>query len=337
MNADAVAFAVLGYAASTESVNGVEGVTVPGRFLVPAPAGPEHSFAGPLGGADHGHEQEPVSSWPQHGGPQAHRGLRVRRARSSSGDDIPPVSPPHGPMAQTTRWRTGHAAVLTAGLLLVAGCSDDAGGAPEAAGTGTAPTTGTDVEAPGTATGTDTSPVSDTATETVTDTETVVETQTGTIDTDEPTDVEGIEAGTEPDTAEASGPPPVLVDVRVGSHAGYDRVVWEFAGEGTPGWRAEYDDSPARQGSGFAVEIPGDATLAVLLDGVAAPFEAPEGVEAYGAVGRVAAPSTEVITEVVPGGWYEGYVDGFVGVTSEQPFRVRLFEDPTRVVLDVEH
>jgi len=54
VNSDAVAFAVSTYAASTESVNGVTGAKIPGNFPVPAPAGPEHTFAGPLGGDDHG-------------------------------------------------------------------------------------------------------------------------------------------------------------------------------------------------------------------------------------------------------------------------------------------
>jgi Zn-dependent M28 family amino/carboxypeptidase len=54
INADAVAFAVLTYAYSTESVNGVPGRRIPGNFQIPAPAGPEHTFAGPLGG-DHDH------------------------------------------------------------------------------------------------------------------------------------------------------------------------------------------------------------------------------------------------------------------------------------------
>jgi Zn-dependent M28 family amino/carboxypeptidase len=45
VNADAVAFAVLKYSYSTESVNGVPGVPVPGKFTVPAPAGPEGTFA----------------------------------------------------------------------------------------------------------------------------------------------------------------------------------------------------------------------------------------------------------------------------------------------------
>ncbi|MFC3690498.1 M28 family peptidase, partial [Aquipuribacter hungaricus] len=55
VNADAVAYSVLTYAASTEAVNGVVGSRVPGRFLVPAPAGPEYTFAGPLGGGGGDH------------------------------------------------------------------------------------------------------------------------------------------------------------------------------------------------------------------------------------------------------------------------------------------
>jgi Zn-dependent M28 family amino/carboxypeptidase len=43
-NADAVAFAVLTYAYSTEDVNGVPGRPVPGRFDIPGPAGPEGTF-----------------------------------------------------------------------------------------------------------------------------------------------------------------------------------------------------------------------------------------------------------------------------------------------------
>ena len=58
VNSDAVAFAVLTYAYSTEGVNGVEGRTVPGNFTIPAPAGPEHTFAGPLGGDDHDHDHD---------------------------------------------------------------------------------------------------------------------------------------------------------------------------------------------------------------------------------------------------------------------------------------
>jgi Zn-dependent M28 family amino/carboxypeptidase len=44
VNADAIAFAILTYAYSTESVNGVRGRKVPGNFRIPAPAGSEGTF-----------------------------------------------------------------------------------------------------------------------------------------------------------------------------------------------------------------------------------------------------------------------------------------------------
>jgi Zn-dependent M28 family amino/carboxypeptidase len=46
VNSDSIAFAVLTYAYSTESVNGVPGTTVPGNFTIPPPAGPEGTGAG---------------------------------------------------------------------------------------------------------------------------------------------------------------------------------------------------------------------------------------------------------------------------------------------------
>jgi len=51
VNSDLIAFAQLAFAYSTESVNGVPGKRVPGKpFTLPAPAGPEGTFAGEDGG-----------------------------------------------------------------------------------------------------------------------------------------------------------------------------------------------------------------------------------------------------------------------------------------------
>jgi len=61
VNVDAIAFALLTYAYSTETVNGVEGVDVPGNFVVPEPAGPEGTVNLPGGGGlspDHDHEHD---------------------------------------------------------------------------------------------------------------------------------------------------------------------------------------------------------------------------------------------------------------------------------------
>ena len=58
VNSDLVAFAQLTFAYSTETVNGVAGKRVPGAGALPAPAGPEGTFAGPLGGEEpHDHDR----------------------------------------------------------------------------------------------------------------------------------------------------------------------------------------------------------------------------------------------------------------------------------------
>ncbi len=57
VDSDLIAFAMLTFAYSTESVNGVPGEAVPGRpFELPAPAGPEGTFAGEDGGLGHHHD-----------------------------------------------------------------------------------------------------------------------------------------------------------------------------------------------------------------------------------------------------------------------------------------
>ena len=49
---------MLTYAYSTETVNGVPGKKVPGKFTIPAPAGPEGTVGSGGGAAvEHGHHQ----------------------------------------------------------------------------------------------------------------------------------------------------------------------------------------------------------------------------------------------------------------------------------------
>ena len=61
VNSDAIATAVLTYAYSTESVNGVVGKPLPEDYFLPPPAGPEGTVNLPGGGGlspahDHGHD-----------------------------------------------------------------------------------------------------------------------------------------------------------------------------------------------------------------------------------------------------------------------------------------
>ncbi len=141
-------------------------------------------------------------------------------------------------------------------------------------------------------------------------------------------------ANTDPDTGEASADARVTVsDVRVGRQDGFDRVVFEVAGTGTPGWRVEYVDSASAQGSGAPVDVAGDAVLQVTLTGAGYPYDT--GVEEFPTRTPVRAAGTRSVTEVVFGGTFEGTSEAFVGTTGRTPFRAYALSNPARVVVEV--
>nr|WP_241770029.1 hypothetical protein [Cellulosimicrobium sp. MM] len=125
-----------------------------------------------------------------------------------------------------------------------------------------------------------------------------------------------------------------MTDVRVGHHDGFDRVVFELGGTGTPGWRVEYVDQPTDDGKGDVVAVDGDAYLQVMISGSGYPMDT--GVEEYAGPNPVRAGDDGEVEEVLLRGVFEGYTQAFVGVDDERrPFRVFSLEDPTRVVVDV--
>ena len=196
---------------------------------------------------------------------------------------------------------------LTALALFLAGCGE---------GSPVADQTVTDVEADPTATA---SPEPDPAT--TTDTATADESPTA-----------PFTANTAEDTAEGSGDSVTVADVRVESQADHDRVVFEIAGEGTPGWRVGYVDEATQQGSGNPVELAGDAQLQVLVTNTGYPSDT--GEEEFDGASPV--EGAEVVTEVAFQGTFEGQTQAFIGTTAEQPFRVRLGDDGN-VVVEVWH
>lgn len=182
------------------------------------------------------------------------------------------------------------------------------------------------------------------AEQTVTDVETTDETtapadETADETTDDPatteTEDEAAEAPEAPftantaeDTSEGSGDPVTVADVRIESEEDFDRVTFEIAGDGTPGWQVGYVDTATEQGRGNEVELEGDAQLQVLVTNSGYPFDT--GEEEYDGPDRI--DGAEVVTEVVFQGVYEGQTQAFVGTTSERPFRALLDGDGNLVV-----
>ena len=148
------------------------------------------------------------------------------------------------------------------------------------------------------------------------------------------TDAPAFPANTEPDTADPSADSLVtLTDIRIGRHDGFDRVVFEVDGTGTPGWDVRYVDPPTSQGSGEPVDVDGAAALQVTITGAGYPFDT--GVEEYPVREPLSIPDTQTVTEVVFDGTFEGQSVGFVGTSAQTPFRVYLLEGPARVVVEV--
>lgn len=124
---------------------------------------------------------------------------------------------------------------------------------------------------------------------------------------------------------------PQLVAVRASSHAGFDRVVWQFKGPLPTQRRARYVSRLLGDGSGLPIRIAGDAILQVTM--FAADAHDPN-------TGRSSAPGRLVVglpnaIEVVRSGDFEAHVTYGVGLAKRQTFRMFTLTNPSRVVLDV--
>jgi hypothetical protein len=148
------------------------------------------------------------------------------------------------------------------------------------------------------------------------------------------TDAPPFPANAEPDTQDRSADASTTVtDIRVGRQDGFDRVVFEVGGTGTPGWDVRYVDRAVSQGSGKPVDVAGGAVLQVTLTGMGYPYDT--GVQEYSASGPLSAPGSGVVTQVVFDATFEGTTVAFVGTEQQAPFRVYSLQNPARVVLEV--
>jgi len=141
-------------------------------------------------------------------------------------------------------------------------------------------------------------------------------------------------ADTRPDTQAASADAfGNVTAIRIGHHDGYDRVVLEYGGRGTPGWDVRYVDQAVTQGSGAVVDLRGSATLQMTITGVGNPPDT--GVQEYSGPRRFSAHGTDIVTEVYFDGTFEGTTVVFVGTESATAFRVYQLSNPVRIVLEV--
>ena len=132
-------------------------------------------------------------------------------------------------------------------------------------------------------------------------------------------------------TADATA---LLERVAVARHEGYDRVVFQFRGDGLPGYRVEYVEPPLKEdGSGNPVTIDGNAFVVVRMEPASGfDLNTGEGELVYKGPRRL--PGASVIKEVVRTGDFEAVLSWAVGLEDKVDFRVLTLNSPSRLVVD---
>ncbi len=125
-----------------------------------------------------------------------------------------------------------------------------------------------------------------------------------------------------------------LRSVRAGTHADFDRVVFEFDGPQVPGYQLQYVDTPIIQcGSGDETPVAGQAWLQVTLT----------PARGHDDQGRATVAATELkpklptLLELVRTCDFEAEVTWVLGTRARGEYRVLELREPTRLVVDVKH
>lgn len=140
----------------------------------------------------------------------------------------------------------------------------------------------------------------------------------------------------EPFHSDATVPRANIVDVRIGTHETYDRVVFEFT-DGLPEAFVETAEPPfSEDGSGFPVEVQGSSFLRVMMRGGTKQMD--DGSSSYPGPTEFQ-PDFPSLVHLVEGGDFEAQSTWYLGLSADSCVRVlTLTEDgPPRLVIDVEH
>jgi len=229
----------------------------------------------------------------------------------------------------------GVLASLAAFAVLAAACGDDDTALTTPTTTTAAPAT-TSTSAPPPTTATTSTAAPSTTTTAATTTTTAAPTTTSTTTTAVPP----FNGTVDPKQGTMSGSPDArLVDVRVGSHPGFTRVVWEMDGSlGTPMYQIGYSNPPFENIGGFTVPLVGATFIHVMFfPGMRYDITDPvDIIQTY--LGPETIPvNAGSVTEVVFLEDFEANMEWIIGLTAQKPFHVFTLENPTRLVIDIGH
>lgn len=132
---------------------------------------------------------------------------------------------------------------------------------------------------------------------------------------------------------QAQGTDLTIADVRAGSHDGYDRVVFEFTGTGSPGFITGYTPEPLQQASGLPMDVAGNAYLELMIQGTPmASLSSREDLIKAGPM-DIGAGNVGGITH---GGVFEADTQYIIGLDTQRPYNVYALQNPIRLVVDIQ-
>lgn len=125
-----------------------------------------------------------------------------------------------------------------------------------------------------------------------------------------------------------------IADVRVGTHDGYDRVVFEFT-DAIPSYAIKVATPPfIRDPSGLPLRVDGSYFWQLVLtngtkvtDDGSLSYDGPTDFK----------PGYPQLVELVESGDFEGVSAWFIGMAGESCVRALTLDEPPRLVIDIEH
>ncbi|MGI8830828.1 MAG: AMIN-like domain-containing (lipo)protein [Candidatus Limnocylindria bacterium] len=125
-----------------------------------------------------------------------------------------------------------------------------------------------------------------------------------------------------------------IVDVRVGTHDGYDRVVFEFE-QGTPDLTLDSATPPfTADASGQPIDVSGDSFLSLTMRG--GTKQTDDGTSSYDGPTEFD-PDFSTLINLVEGGDFERQSTWYLGLAAESCVRLIVLDGPPRIAIDIEH
>jgi hypothetical protein len=152
--------------------------------------------------------------------------------------------------------------------------------------------------------------------------------------TQEPSDNLGDFTCSFPETGPGTVARAQITDVRVGTHDGYDRVVFEF-GSGIPQFKLAKATAPLTQDpSGLPLDVKGNVFWQLVMQG--GTKVSPTGPVTYDGDTDFT-PGFPKLVELIEGGDFEAVSTWYFGLRSASCVRVITLAAPSRLVIDIQH